>query len=159
MIIDWLEHAGIYKTLDEGIASGLQALEYLEKLDQTPGWHTTDEGLNYLIQELRTTAPDNDRWEAHRRHTDIQFILEGEERFGYANTAFFTRRTCEYDPEEDIEFFQGTGEFVTLKPGMFAIQFPHDIHLPGCSNGQPAGVKRGVIKIPWNTKGGYNHGF
>ncbi|MDD3867445.1 MAG: YhcH/YjgK/YiaL family protein [Eubacteriales bacterium] len=149
MIIDWIENADMYMKLDERIAAGLRALQHLEALDQSPGWHQTPDGLAYLIQEFETADPNHDLWETHRYHTDIQFILSGEEVFGYTYAATLGQRTREYDPVDDIEFFSGSGHFVTLLPGMFAIQFPHDAHLPGCHNGQPAWLKRGVIKLPW----------
>ncbi len=149
MIVDWMEQAVLYKGLDPRIDSGLRALEDLERLSQEPGWHVTPDGLCYLVQELMTSAPDLSRWETHRRHTDIQYILEGEESFGYAYRPLLSVRTQDYDAEEDIEFFAGTGEFVVLKPGMFAIQFPHDAHLPGCQTDTPRRLRRGVIKIPW----------
>lgn len=149
MIVDWMKHASFYESLDARIKSGLQLLENLEKLDQRLGWHKSEDGIAYLIQESNTVPINNLMWEAHRHTTDIQFILSGEEYFGYTDVALLGDRTRAYDPEDDIEYFQGTGDFVLLKPGMFAIQFPHDAHLPGCHNGKSVHLKRGVIKLPW----------
>lgn len=146
MIVDWLRAAPDYYGLGSDIEKALRFLRQPERMDKAPGWHETD-GVRYLIQEMQTQMPDLPLWEAHRRHIDIQFILEGEETFGYTHRANLGARTRAYDAEDDIEFFEGTGEFVTLRPGMFAIQFPHDAHLPNCSVHAPSFLKRGVIKI------------
>ena len=149
VIVDWMKNAECYKPLDPRISEGLHLLEQLDKLDLDPGWHTADNGIAYLIQESDTVPVNNNMWEAHRHTTDIQFILMGEEYFGYTDTSLLGERTKAYDPEDDIEYFKGTGDFVTLKPGMFAIQFPHDAHLPGSHNGKSGYLRRGVIKLPW----------
>ena len=149
MVVDRISNIPYYASLDERITRGLQLLRHPESLDQRLGWHKSEDGIAYLIQESETVPVNNSMWEAHRHTTDIQFILSGEEYFGYTDVSLLGDRTRAYDPEDDIEYFMGTGDFVMLRPGMFAIQFPHDAHLPGCHNGASVHLKRGVIKLPW----------
>ncbi|WP_438351994.1 YhcH/YjgK/YiaL family protein [Paenibacillus sp. FA6] len=37
------------------------------------------------MQEYETSHPDQGRWESHYRYMDIQYMISGEERMGYAN--------------------------------------------------------------------------
>ena len=45
-----------------------------------------------------------------------------------------------YNAEKDITFYEGLAtDYLTVKPGMFAIFFPEDAHAPGVT---PDGVRK-----------------
>jgi len=89
------------------------------------------------------------RWEAHRRYIDIQYLVSGIERIGYTPVANLAL-TTPYDEDKDVAFYQGHGDILTLEPGMFAVFFPHDAHMPMLceAGGSPKQVRKIVVKIP-----------
>jgi len=87
------------------------------------------------------------RWEAHRRYIDIQYIVSGEEKMGWAPVATLCPETT-FDESADVGFFTGTGDFVTVREGIFALFFPHDAHMPCMQVGDtPAQVRKVVMKV------------
>lgn len=149
MIIDRIQHADYYKSMDDRIRRGLEFLERTDFSGIAPGRYTEDEELSYLVQEFDTAPVDHNCWEYHRRTTDIQFILSGVEGFGYTDVSRLGDETTAYDPEDDLGHCRGEGDFVELRPGMFAIQFPHDAHLPDRHVTSPSHVRKIVVKIKW----------
>jgi len=59
--------------------------------------------------------------------------------------------TTEYNPEKDIAFLGGEGDFVTLVKNSYGIFFPQDAHMPKVAvNNKPGKVKKVVMKIKIN---------
>jgi YhcH/YjgK/YiaL family protein len=49
----------------------------------------------------------------------------------------------------DFQELQGIAEYLTLRPGCFAIYFPEDAHHPGIGTGAHTGsIRKIVIKVP-----------
>ena len=88
--------------------------------------------------------------EAHQKHVDIQFMLDGFEIFGVANKSKLIVKN-EYDPSRDVGFYDAPENFseIKLSPGWFAIYFPWDSHLCrwGKDNIFYSGIKT-VVKVP-----------
>ena len=60
----------------------------------------------------------------------------------------FLKVTTEYNPEKDIAFLSGDGDFVTLSKGSYGVFFPQDAHMPKVAPGnKPGKVKKVVLKI------------
>ncbi|HUR21605.1 MAG TPA: YhcH/YjgK/YiaL family protein [Vicinamibacterales bacterium] len=98
-----------------------------------------------LVQRYTTKHPDEGRWEAHRAHIDLQFVLTGEE---HVRVAPIGRLQAEpYDAEKDILWLTGEGDSVTLRPGEFMLLWPEDAHMPAMAIAAPMPVLKVVIKI------------
>ena len=101
------------------------------------------------VQSYTTLPPEECKFESHRDYFDLQYIVEGEECFGYEPVKNLTPST-EYDADRDLIFYQAPSEAgsVILKKGDFAIVSPEDGHAPKCmtSNG-PSQVKKNVVKV------------
>ena len=146
MILDDLARAQTYFDLEPGIVIALQYLRQTDLGAIAPGRHAIDEDRVFaLVSDYDTTSVEHSAWEAHRRHVDVQYVVSGEERFGIARLE--TLDAGPYDDERDILFAKGEGEFVTLRPGRFAILFPHDAHMPGVSPGHAQRVRKVVVKV------------
>jgi hypothetical protein len=53
------------------------------------------------------------------------------------------------DVANDFQELQGSAEYLTLRPGCFAICFPEDGHQPGIGTGAHSGlIRKIVIKVP-----------
>lgn len=127
-----------------------RAIEFLQNIDLNSlsiGRHRIDgDAIFANVDEYETKEIEKTEWEAHKKYIDIQLLLEGEEKIGYTHPEFL-KITQEYKAEKDIMFFNGTGEYFTLKPGFFAIFFPHDAHRPGLISTSKMKVKKVVVKV------------
>ena len=85
------------------------------------------------------------RWEAHRRYIDVQYMVKGTERIGVGHLSQFVQEP--YDPELDVIWLTGEGDFLTFPEGTFMIFWPEDAHLPRVMVHEPAEVIRVVVKI------------
>lgn len=147
MIIDSLKNAALYHGVTPGIR---KALEYLAKTDfsgMAPGKVELDgRNLYALIQHYESKPRDKGLWEAHRRYIDVQYVAEGIESMGHALLETMTV-TRPYEDENDYALFSGKGDYVTVRAGMFAVFFPHDVHSPTLAWDAPAPVRKVVVKV------------
>jgi YhcH/YjgK/YiaL family protein len=146
VIIDRLANPAPLYQLPSRLA---RAIEYLRATDMRAvalGRHDLDgDDLFALVQEYTTRAPGDCVWEAHRRYIDVQFVVTGAERMGVAPLAQMHEREA-YDAARDVAFFEPGSEFVTIREGMFAIFGPEDVHSPCHRAGEPALVRKVVVK-------------
>ena len=146
MIFDTLENAAFYGSLNPLFE---KAFRFLQKTDlaNLPVGRIDLEGdaLYALVQEYTTRDPEQGNWEAHRNYIDIQYVVSGAEKMGFANLK--TMDLGEYVPERDFQALSGKGNEVAVFAGSFAVFFPQDAHLPGKWIGNPAPVRKVVFKV------------
>lgn len=145
MIIDRLENIGKYASLSPLFA---QAIEFLSSRDLN-GLQTgkTELGKDLFVNvtETQPKTREEARFETHRDFIDIQIPLSGTEVMGYTPATDCLPTNAPYDKDKDISFYEGAAEnYLSVKPGMFAIFFPQDAHAPGIS---PEGVKKIIVKV------------
>lgn len=147
MIIDNLKDISIYYRLNDRIARGLRFLKENNLEVINPGRYEIEGSEIYmLVQEYKTKRIENCSWEAHRKYVDIQYIVKGVEKMGYANVNKLEAIT-EYDHDKDITFFYGTGDFFSLAEGEFAVFTPEDAHMPCLALDECIDMKKAVVKI------------
>jgi YhcH/YjgK/YiaL family protein len=147
MIIDLLTNAEMYARLNSRITVGLNFLRSSDLTTMEPGKYPIDGSDIYaLIQSYQTKPKESGVWEAHRRYFDIQYVVEGTEKIGYANLDALVA-SQPYDAENDFVLFSGHGDFLTLNAGMFAIFAPQDAHMPCIVVHEPQQVKKVVVKV------------
>jgi YhcH/YjgK/YiaL family protein len=146
MIIDQLDNAAFYFSLNERLH---QALLYLQKTDLSTlplGKHAIDGKHTFvLVEEFKTKPAEQGSWEAHRKYLDIHCVIEGREKIGYA--PINAMRPGAYDAEKDLWFFEGEGEFLIERPETFIIMAPQDVHMPGIALKEPEWIRKLVMKI------------
>jgi len=89
-------------------------------------------------------------FEAHKKYIDIQIILEGCEKIYSCSTEGLVAKT-EYNTEKDFLLYEtpdSPAAELPMKPGYFAMFYPHDAHKP-CIRccGACATIKKVVVKI------------
>lgn len=150
MIFDTLENIPRYAGLGHNLPA---ALTYLAETDlaNLPLGRTDLDGDNLyvLVQEYDTKLLEAGKWEAHRKYIDVQFVLRGVERMGFANLR--TMHLAEYLPEKDFQALSGSGNFVDVFAGSFVIFFPEDAHLPGLCVEQPEPIRKVVLKVRYTA--------
>lgn len=148
MVIDHLSRASVYHGLGRGIRDALQFLAQADLAAISPGRHELSSGSHAIIREYQTKPVEGALFEAHRRFIDVQFVVSGSERIGYAPLEVL----CEaqpYDDERDVVKLEGQGDLVLLPEGTFAVLWPGDGHMPGIHAGDRAArVRKVVVKVP-----------
>lgn len=146
MVITSLKDAGRYRDLCPRLAA---AFEYLERTDlakAAPGRHEIDGDRLFALVSDYTTKPASElRFERHRRYIDLQYVVSGVELIGWAPVA--SLRADPYDAGRDIAFLDGQGSFVRMPAGQAMLLWPEDAHMPGVAAGEPAPVRKVVVKI------------
>ena len=147
MIADTLSNAAIYKKLGRNFEKAFDFLQQAD-LNAFPIGKQAIDGDNVfmILSEYTTKLFSDARWEAHRVYADIQLLLAGEERIGYAPLTKM-KTTEDYNPAKDILFLSGDGDYTTIRPGVFAVFLPHDAHQPCVATGNQQTVKKLVIKV------------
>ena len=101
------------------------------------------------VQSYTTMTVEECAFESHLEYFDVQYVVEGEECFGYAPVKNLTP-SMDYDAERDLIFYNEPDDAgsVILKAGDFAIVPPEDGHAPRrmTKNG-PCPVKKIVVKV------------
>jgi YhcH/YjgK/YiaL family protein len=125
------------------------ALQFLVKTDlnNLPIGRTEIDGdrLFALVQEYDTKPAEQGIWEAHRKYIDVQYMVTGQERMGFAHLS--AMQLGEYVPEKDFQPMSGVGNSVNVFAGAFVIFFPQDGHMPGLCIDVPEKVKKVVLKV------------
>jgi YhcH/YjgK/YiaL family protein len=147
MIIDQLENSRLYAAINVRLAVALSYIQNYDLASLEIGRHPIEEDdIFALVSEYETKDLDNSRWEAHQKYADIQLLISGEEKMGVASPKGM-KVNKPYNPEKDIEFYDGKGDYVILRPGNFAVVFPSDAHLPGIRVDEKVKVRKVVIKV------------
>jgi YhcH/YjgK/YiaL family protein len=149
MIYDFLSNAETYRSVKPGIAL---AFDYLRKTDfaQVPnGRYELDGAKVYaLVQRYQTKRLADSVWESHRKYLDIQFVVQGKERFGYVPLSDAATVTQPYDEQTDVLLYAPGTVTLPLKAGQFAVFYPQDIHAPCLAeNDVPSDVVKVVVKV------------
>ena len=149
MIVDRLENAEVYEAIYSKLTRGLTLLND-KSLAQKPDGRYESEGdeIYYIVQRYVTRPPEQGKLEAHRKYIDIQFIVSGQESFGYAPLKSLKEKTP-YDDEKDVAFYEVPKDIAMTKlsAGMFAVFFPQDVHMPCLRVSGPEPVFKIVVKV------------
>ncbi len=147
MIFDRLEYAKLYHGLSPGIARGFDYLRTTDLRQLPPGRVEIDgESMFAMVVDEPTRIRSDCKWESHRRYHDIQYVVDGEEVMGFASLD--QMRVVEPFKESlDYAFYEGDGQYITVRPGFFALFAPQDVHRPSMAVTTPMRVRKVVIKI------------
>lgn len=139
---------------DDRIRAGLEYLAHLGAdtlAGQGPGYAARvdleGEEIFALHQVYVTKDREEGRYEAHRKHIDLQFLVAGEEQVFLAPLREGTE-TVPYDAERDVAFYEAKqGMELVLRASMVAIFYPEDLHAPCLDLAGKDQVKKVVVKI------------
>ena len=130
-----------------------QAIEHVKAhvTDATPtGKHDIDgNNLFYLVSEDMTQPFAERRAEYHARYLDIQIVLRGQEAMTFSTRPAAGAADIDGLAERDIAFLSAGDQekTVILNEGDFVVFYPGEVHKPLCAVGEPAKVRKAVVKI------------
>lgn len=148
MISDSIKNKDLYTAISPRIKAGL---DYIAKTDfsamEAGRYELDGSNLYVLVQKYDSLPKDQGKWECHRNYIDIQYIADGIEQIGFTHVSNM-KVDKEYNPEKDIAYLNGDGDYVTLKKGSYGIFFPEDAHQPKVAPGdKPGPVTKVVVKV------------
>lgn len=149
MIFDSLDYVETYD-LGDDFEKAFKFLQDANADFQDGRFEIDGDKVFALISSYDTKPMDDADLEVHRKYVDIQFLLQGEELIGYCPLSEDLDIAKEFDADADAGMLVPpecglTALFMT--PGRFAIFFPQDAHMPCIAVGDPAPVKKIVVKI------------
>ncbi|MBU3112195.1 YhcH/YjgK/YiaL family protein [Clostridium lacusfryxellense] len=147
MVIDKLSNAAQYYGLSGRIEKALKYLQNTDLKNLEIGKHEID-GKNIFVAVSEYDAKDIElgKWEAHKNYLDIQYVVSGKEKIGYASIDEM-KMVGEYNKVKDVMFLEGEGDLLLVNEGTFAIFAPQDAHMPGIKVNAGQHVKKIVVKI------------
>ncbi len=136
--------------LSPALQKGLLYLTNTDLSTLAVGRHDIEgDAIFALVSEYETEPKEARRPEAHQKYIDIQYVAEGEEKIGCSLLSAEYEVIQDELALKDLIFYKEVKQEVDmlLKPGIYAVLFPNDVHRPCCMIGTAAKVKKVVIKI------------
>lgn len=102
----------------------------------------------YVVnQAYETKGRPEKQYESHRSYIDVQFMISNEEFIEVRPVDDLTV-TSPYREDGDCVLYNNkvNGNVLHMKPGMVAVFFPGDGHMPGISVKSPLKVIKSVVK-------------
>ncbi|WP_040571963.1 YhcH/YjgK/YiaL family protein [Shewanella benthica] len=151
MIVDTLNNQDLYSHISPRIAAALAHLAETDFTKVDVGNYELDgNNLFVIVNDYETKPREVEPFEVHQQYIDVQYVVSGEEEFGYLPLADQTPSKpyfAKHDYAEfDYESNKSDAAFIPFKAGMFAIFFPQDMHMPGTST-SPQQVRKVIIKV------------
>lgn len=144
MIIDRIEEQERYYALHPDLEHAFAFLA--EAPDLEPGRYELENGLFATVSEGETRPFDGGELEAHRKYIDLQYVVSGGERIGWAHINELN--PVREDPEHDNYFYSGEFTALFVHAGMFYVMFPGDGHMPARHREFVNRYKKVVVKVP-----------
>ena len=129
-----------------------KAITYLTETDfdhLADGVYEIDGKMMYAQVFTFTSKPASEcKPELHRNYLDVQFWINGEEKFGVAPING-VGNCIEEILERDLYFYDGVANesFVHATKGCYAVFFPNDVHRPGTVVDEPLTYRKVVVKV------------
>ncbi|MBO9596835.1 MAG: YhcH/YjgK/YiaL family protein [Cohnella sp.] len=135
--------------LTADIAAAVEELVKLSERNPEPGKIEMNGDKMYAtVMEFDAKPLEEQVAEKHEQYVDVHYLFEGEETIGWFPQRDGLDPFQAYDSDADYMLYAPADDEVLLKlkPGMFAVFYPHDIHRPGM--GKPsARIKKAVVKV------------
>ncbi|SET76974.1 YhcH/YjgK/YiaL family protein [Lacrimispora sphenoides] len=154
MIFDSAKNLDFYRGLgvDGRYEKAVDFLKNTDLVSLAPGKYEID-GKNVFanVTEYTTVPWEEAKYEAHHNYTDIQYVISGSETMTYARIDELNEKVP-YNEEKDVVFYdnENPGLKVVVKAGEYMIFNPWDGHKPKAAAGEPALIKKVIVKIKEN---------
>ena len=128
-----------------------EAVKYLNSVDlvnMPVGKYEVNEYFYFMVQENVTKKEEDCKFEWHRRHIDIQWIVSGEEAIDVDKLEDHEPMD-EFNEVKDVQKLMPTAypARTILYGGSYIILYPDNAHRPCIAVGEPAPVKKVVGKV------------
>lgn len=149
MILDTLENAHRYLSLNRGFARAFEFLSRPDLQDLPVGQYEIDgDRIFAIVAKDPGRKKEDAELETHEKYIDIQLILKGTDTMGWKPKVSCRQPSGQHDQETDLQFFADDPDaWPAVKSGSFAIFFPEDAHMPLISAGE---IHKVIAKVALN---------
>ena len=146
MIIGKLKDLNRYFGLSKNIDDAISYVLNTDLLSLELGRYELSEGV--IVNRQQYYGKTDPFAESHRDFIDLQIVLKGKEKMGYADLSNLTVRVMEdYNPDIDLAKYYVDDEcYYEMSEDSFALIFPEDIHRPGMKVDDNI-IEKVVVKI------------
>lgn len=147
MLFDTLDNLELYVPVLPKLKKVIEIMDRSLPYDAEPGSYSTDDpDVRYVVSAYMTSFEPK-KFESHRKETDVQIVLEGQELMALTWREL-ADQASPYDPDNDCVFLDGEPTVVIqATQGRFVVFLPGEPHKPGVALGEPSAVKKVVFKI------------
>ena len=149
MITGNIHHLALVPYLPAKLRDAIEYVKANITSETALGKHDIDGNSVFVLVSNDSTEPvEQRRAEYHAKYLDIQIVLAGVEGMTFSNLPAGAPDT-DWLADKDIAFL-AAGEQekqVVLQAGDFIVFFPGEVHKPLCVVGEPARVRKAVVKI------------
>lgn len=152
MITGNVHHLSLMPYLPAELQTAIRYVITHFNADTQPGKYDIDGDRQFvLISNDTTSARMARRAEYHARYLDIQIVLAGQEGMSFSNLSAGAPETDAL-ADKDIAFLPAGDaglqeKTIILNAGDFVVFYPGEVHKPLCAVGEPAPVKKAVVKM------------
>ena len=133
----------------EAIKTAIDYLKQNDFINMEPGiYEIRGKKIYAQVFDTVTEPAEKKRPEVHEKYVDVQFLVSGKERLGFAPDTG-TCQVAERIEERDLIFYEEVENesFICAVPGCYTMFFPSDIHRPGVEWGCSQTIRKVVVKI------------
>ena len=148
MIYDEIKHAETYMGISANVDNALKFLSTIDVSKLSQGRNEIDrDNLFVMMSDYTTIDASSALYEAHKKYIDIQLLLKGKEIIR-CYPKLLPSVLKPYDDEADVELYKiNDGLDVVLKPGVFVILMPEEVHAPKITGAEQSDVTKIVVKV------------
>lgn len=140
----------VRKWMPAPLAEALDCLEKTDFASLPAGRHDLrGDDIFFQVIDLTTKPIEENRPEVHRSYIDVQFLLRGSEKIGFAADDGTNTVARDMLKERDLLLYEDVENesFIEMVPGSFAVFFPNDVHRPACMVDRPSAIRKIVVKV------------
>jgi len=147
MLFDTLDNLELYQPLLPLLQTVIEVMDKGDVYTMKDGSYATDNpNVRYSIGSYMTSS-EGKRYEIHKKATDVQIMLEGEELMS-VTWREAVKDATPYDEAKDIHFCDGDPLLVMhAAVGRFCVFFPGEPHKPGVPVVNPMACRKVVFKL------------
>jgi YhcH/YjgK/YiaL family protein len=138
------------KWLPAALQEALHCLLNTDFMALAPGHHELrGDDIFFQVIDLTTKPATENRPEVHRTYIDVQHLVRGSEKIGFAADDGTNTVAEDLLKERDLLFYQDVANesWIKMIPGSFAVFFPNDVHRPACVAEAPSAIRKVVVKV------------
>lgn len=145
MILDTLDNADLYVPLNPHLATAFAFLRRPGLAELAVGRHEVDDNVYAMVAKGRGRKAGNALIETHDHYLDLAFVISGTDNIGWKARKDLGPSIEESDPRSDVAFYRDAPtHWSEVTPGMIAIYFPEDAHMPMISDNE---IHKLIMKV------------
>ena len=132
-----------YAAILPGLEEAVELVNNLKNYDACV--YPLSNGNRATVMSSQTGAVGTEL-EAHRQYLDVQYIVKGQEFVGWAPLNTLTP-VGPFSTEQDVGFYTGDFDLISVREGYCYVAFPEDAHMPGRCVECPNDYTKIILKL------------